>query len=211
MNKLMVVGLSLALSGGFAAAKGKPTKAPEHKGEIEAKSGSTIKGTWEFTQKGKEVTLTVKVTGAPEGEHAVHLHETGDCSDPDAKKAGGHWNPMADMHGAWAKEHHHLGDVGNMKVGKDGKGEITLTTDKWTIGTGEKNDVLGHAIVVHEKIDDFTTQPTGNAGSRIGCAVIPAGEAAATGGGGDGSGGGKGTGGGGGKGSGGGKGGDAKP
>jgi len=218
MNKLMVVGLSLALSAGLAQAK-KPEKPEtkvekkELKGAIEAKSGSTLKGTYEFSQKGKEVKLVVKVTGVPEGEHAVHLHDVGDCSDPDGKKAGGHWNPATDAHGQWGHEHFHLGDVGNMKVGKDGKGEITLTTDKWTLLSGDaKNDVNGHAVVVHEKVDDFVTQPTGNAGNRIGCGVIgtPA-PAAATGtaapapapatggggtGGGTGGGGGKGTGGG---------------
>lgn len=62
-----------------------------------------------------------------------------------------------------------MGDVGNLKVGQDGKGELTFTTDKWTLGTGDaKTDVLGHAIVIHEKVDDFKTQPTGNAGNRIG-------------------------------------------
>jgi Cu-Zn family superoxide dismutase len=202
MNKLMVVGLSLALGGGLAMAKKAAEKAAAPvKGEIEAKSGSTLKGTYEITQKGKEVKLVVKVTGVPEGEHAVHVHENGDCSDPDGKKAGGHWNPGNEAHGQWGKEHYHMGDVGNMKVGKDGKGEITLSNDKWTVNAGDpKTDVTGHAIIVHEKVDDFTTQPTGNAGNRIGCGVI--GSAAATGG--DGSGGGKGTGGGGGKGTGGG-------
>jgi Cu-Zn family superoxide dismutase len=202
MNKLMVVGLSLALGGGLAMAKKAAAPAPV-KGDIEAKSGSAIKGTYEITQKGKEVKLVVKVTGAPEGEHAVHVHENGDCSDPDGKKAGGHWNPGNEAHGQWGKEHHHMGDVGNMKVGKDGKGEITLTTDKWTLNAGDpKTDVNGHAIIVHEKVDDFTTQPTGNAGNRIGCGVL--GTAAPAAAGGDGGGGGKGTGGGGGKGTGGG-------
>jgi Cu-Zn family superoxide dismutase len=200
MNKLMVVGLSLVLSAGFASAKGKPEGKSSLKGDIEAKSGSTVKGTYEFSTKGKEVKLVVKVTGATEGEHAVHIHENGDCSDPEGKKAGGHWNPATEAHGQWTKEHHHLGDVGNMKVGKDGKGEITLSTDKWTLASGDpKSDVSGHAIIVHEKIDDFTTQPTGNAGSRIGCGVVGGPAAApATGGtgGGTGGGGGKGTGGG---------------
>src|SRR5438445_433123 len=76
-------------------------------------------------------------------------------------------------HGQWGHEHFHMGDIGNMKVGKDGKGEITFSTDKWTLGgTDDKTDVLGHAIIIHEKVDDFTTQPTGNAGNRIGCAVL---------------------------------------
>lgn len=172
----LALSLSLLLAAGPAVAKGKPKAGGKNQlsGPVEAKSGSTLTGKYTFTQAGNNVKLVVEVTGAPEGIHAVHLHEHADCSDPEAKNAGGHWNPTTDAHGQWGKEHHHLGDVGNMTVGKDGKGEITLTTDKWTLGSGdEKTDVRGHAIVIHEKIDDFTTQPTGNAGGRIGCAVVP--------------------------------------
>ena len=56
----------------------------------------------------------------------------------------------------------------------DGKGTLTFSTDRWTLGSGQPNDLLGHSLVVHEKVDDFVTQPTGNAGGRIGCAVLPA-------------------------------------
>jgi Cu-Zn family superoxide dismutase len=179
MNKLMVVPLSLVIGSGLAFAKtdkpkgGEPKAAPVT-GTIEAKSGSKLTGKYTLTQDGKNVKLTVTVENAPEGEHAVHVHENADCSDPEGKKAGGHWNPTAQPHGQWGHEGFHMGDVGNMKVGKDGKGEITLTTDKWTLGGDAKTNVEGHAIVVHEKVDDFKTQPTGNAGARIGCGVIPA-------------------------------------
>jgi Cu-Zn family superoxide dismutase len=170
MTKLTVVGLSLALGAGLAMAKAPAGK--EVTGTVEAKSGSKLTGTFTAVPEGKKVKLTVKVQNAPEGEHAVHIHEKGDCSDPEGKAAGGHWNPTSQPHGQWGHDGFHLGDVGNMKVGKDGTGEITLTTDKWTIGGDPSTDVIGHAIVVHEKIDDFKTQPTGNAGSRIGCGVI---------------------------------------
>jgi Cu-Zn family superoxide dismutase len=144
------------------------------KGAIEPKSGSTLKGAYDFSLGAfKGVKLVVKVTGAPEGEHAVHIHENPDCSDSEGKKAGGHWNPTAQPHGQWGHDGFHMGDVGNLKVGQDGKGELTFTTDKWTLGTGDaKTDVLGHALVIHEKVDDFKTQPTGNAGNRIGCGVV---------------------------------------
>ena len=176
MNKL-AIGMSL-LVGTLAFAKGDkkaappPAKAKEVSGNVESKSGSKLTGKYTFSEKGKEVMLKVTVEGAAPGDHAVHIHETADCSDPDGKKAGGHWNPAAEAHGAWASPHHHMGDIGNMKVGADGKGTVELTTDKWTIGGDAKTDVTGHAIVVHEKVDDFTTQPTGNAGNRIGCGVI---------------------------------------
>jgi Cu-Zn family superoxide dismutase len=174
--------VSLVGAGAVALAKSKPAAAPKPKTvetKIESKSGSKLTGDVKFSEKGKEVTVVVTVENAPPGDHAVHIHEKGDCSAPDAKSAGGHWNPGADQHGQWGHEHFHLGDIGNLKVGADGKGSITLTTDKWTLGGDEKTNVEGRAIIVHEKIDDFTTQPTGNAGNRLGCAVIPAAEAAA--------------------------------
>jgi Cu-Zn family superoxide dismutase len=171
MKTSLVVVLGVAL-GGPAFAKSKAHKTAG--GPIEAKSGATLTGKAEFRQKegAKDVTAKIDVEKAPPGEHAVHIHEKGDCSSPDGKSAGGHWNPSNEAHGQWGHDHFHLGDIGNMKVGEDGKGTITLTTDKWTIGGGGPNDILGKAIIVHEKIDDFTTQPTGNAGNRIGCVVI---------------------------------------
>jgi Cu-Zn family superoxide dismutase len=171
-RSLVVVGIGLLFVAGAALAKSKPHKTAG--GAIEAKSGATLKGKAEFRQPDgtKEVTVKVDVEGAPEGVHAVHIHEKGDCSSPDGKSAGGHWNPTSDQHGQWGHDHFHLGDIGNMTVGKDGKGTIELKTDKWTIGGGGPNDIIGKSVIVHEKVDDFTTQPTGNAGNRIGCVVI---------------------------------------
>lgn len=173
MNRSLMLVLGVVLgAGGVAMAKSKPHKTAG--GAIEAKSGATLTGKAEFRQKdgAKDVTAKIDVEKAPPGEHAVHIHEKGDCSSPDGKSAGGHWNPGSEAHGQWGHDHFHLGDIGNMKVGEDGKGTITLTTDKWTIGGGGPNDVIGKSVIVHEKVDDFTTQPTGNAGNRIGCVVI---------------------------------------
>ena len=145
------------------------------KADIEAKSGSKLKGKATFTQNDKgELVLRIEVSDAPPGEHAVHIHEKGDCSSPDGKSAGDHWNPTHMEHGKWGApgDHHHLGDIGNMNVDAGGKGTLTLETSKWTAGGGGVNDVIGHAIVVHGGVDDFKSQPAGNAGPRIGCGVI---------------------------------------
>ena len=78
-------------------------------------------------------------------------------------------------HGKWGApgDHHHLGDIGNLNVGPDGKGTLTLeTTASGRPARGGSNDVVGHAIVVHGGVDDFKSQPAGNAGPRIGCGVI---------------------------------------
>ena len=129
---LLCVLVSAALAGSVAQAgdkkKEKPMAPKPAMVTIDAKSGSTLAGKATLTQSGKEVTLKLEVEKAPPGKHAVHLHDKGDCSSPDGKSAGDHWNPMTDQHGEWSAEHHHLGDIGNMEVGADGKGSITLTT-----------------------------------------------------------------------------------
>src|SRR5262249_27799239 len=142
---------------------------------IDAKSGSKLKGKATFTAGGKgAITVRIDVWDAPPGLRAVHIHEKGDCSSPDAKSAGDHWNPTHTEHGKWGApgERYHLGDIGNLTVGPDGKGTLTLETTRWTAGGGGVDDVIGHSMVVHGGTDDFKTQPSGNSGPRIGCGVI---------------------------------------
>ncbi len=170
LKRAALIGCCLVAGTVYAKDKKKAEKGAT--ATVEAKSDSKVAGMGTFSEKGGKVTFKLEVTGVPAGEHAVHIHEKGDCSSPDGKSAGGHWNPSTDEHGKWEAEHHHMGDIGNMTVGADGKGTVTLTTDKWSIGTGQPNDVIGKSIVIHGGVDDFKTQPTGNAGNRIGCAVI---------------------------------------
>jgi superoxide dismutase, Cu-Zn family len=188
MTFKMAYGAALLMAlAGPVAAKGKATAADKNenkaelgkkgktvaKADIDAKSGSKLKGKATFTDAGNGmITFRLEVSDAAPGMHAVHIHEKGDCSSPDGKSAGDHWNPTHEAHGKWTTPPHHLGDIGNLEVTADGKGTLTLETDKWTAGGGGTNDVIGHAVVVHGGVDDFTTQPSGNAGPRIGCGVI---------------------------------------
>lgn len=144
---------------------------PKATAAIGGRSGSTLSGSATFSQRGGVVHLVVDVTGAPEGVHAVHLHEKGDCSAPDATSAGGHFNPGHMNHGAPDAPQHHAGDFGNMTVGANGHGHLELDSTMLTIAPGD-NSVVGRGIVIHAKADDMTTQPTGNAGARIGCGVV---------------------------------------
>lgn len=139
---------------------------------IDPRSGSKMTGTATFTTEGNKIDLTIEVRGAPAGVHAVHIHEHGDCTSSDAESAGGHWNPTKEAHGKWGDSAYHLGDIGNLTVNADGTGTLSMSTDKWTIGTGQNNDITGHAVVIHTKGDDFKSQPAGAAGTRIGCGVI---------------------------------------
>ena len=135
-------------------------------------SGSNLTGTAIFTQNGETITLTVEIQNVSPGLHAVHIHEKDDCSSPDGTSAGGHWNPTNVAHGKWGEGEFHLGDIGNITVGEDGTGKIELTTNLWEMGTGSDIDIVGRGIIVHAGADDFTSQPSGAAGARIGCGAI---------------------------------------
>lgn len=140
---------------------------------MEAKSESKVSGTVTFTQKedGGPVEVAISLEGLTPGDHGFHVHETGDCSAPDAKSAGGHFNPIKAEHGGPDSAEHHAGDFGNITAGDDGKVDTTVTVDFITLGEGETS-VVGKAVVVHEKADDLKSQPSGDAGGRIGCGVI---------------------------------------
>ncbi|HXH98873.1 MAG TPA: superoxide dismutase family protein [Sphingobacteriaceae bacterium] len=130
-------------------------------------------GTINFSQQGGKVVMDITVSfPAKAGQSvAVHLHEHGDCGNM-GNDAHGHWNPTNELHGRWGSAPHHLGDIGNISLNQSGRGSMQLVTDKWSLGTGASNDILGKAIIIHNGVDDYVTQPTGNAGTRIGCGVI---------------------------------------
>lgn len=142
--------------------------------KLDSKSGSNAAGTAIFKEKDGQVTFTAVLGGLTEGTHAIHIHQTADCSSEDGTSAGGHWNPTNEPHGKWgATEGFHKGDIGNFPVDESGNGTITKTTDKWCIGCGDpKKDVLGKGIIVHQGTDDFTSQPSGAAGKRVSCGGI---------------------------------------
>jgi Cu-Zn family superoxide dismutase len=138
---------------------------------IEARSSSAVSGTATFEQVGNKVKIVVEVSGATPGQHGLHIHEKGDCSAPDAKSAGDHFNPGKMEHGSPDKPMRHAGDFGNITVADDGKGRLELESDQLSVSAGA-NGALGRAIVLHEKPDDTVTQPSGNSGARIGCGAI---------------------------------------
>ena len=170
MKTKVVGGLVMAMvlvGSGAALAKGAKAEA-----ELESRSDSKVTGEVTFTQHEGKVSMKVEVKGLTPGPHAIHLHEKGDCSAPDAASAGGHWNPSAENHGQWGHAPFHHGDIGNLVADAKGKATMTLESELWTLGDGKPSDVVGHAVIVHAKEDDFTTQPTGNAGGRVACGVI---------------------------------------
>jgi superoxide dismutase, Cu-Zn family len=118
-----------------------------------------------------KMVLEVSVPKKANRSVAVHIHEHGDCGDMGAL-AHGHWNPTNEQHGKWGAPNFHSGDIGNIKLDAKGNGKMELETDRWTLGGMPVKNILGKAIIIHGGTDDYTSQPAGNAGSRIGCGVI---------------------------------------
>lgn len=140
---------------------------------IASASSSGLTGQATFTEENGAVKLVLTVEKATPGPHAVHLHQNGDCSKPDATSAGPHWNPTKQQHGNHESGAHHIGDMPNMEVGQDGKGRLEFTNNEWAIGgTDTTRNIINKAIIVHAKADDYKSQPAGNAGDRIGCGVV---------------------------------------
>jgi Cu-Zn family superoxide dismutase len=139
---------------------------------IEPKSGSKLSGKATLTETDGGVHVVLSVEGVtPGGDHGAHVHEKGDCSAPDGASAGGHFNPQGNEHALPTTAKRHLGDLGNLVIGKDGKGSLDITIPGANLKPGDPNSFAGKAIIVHAKKDDGG-QPTGNAGGRIGCGVI---------------------------------------
>ncbi|MGB5556241.1 MAG: superoxide dismutase family protein [Flavobacteriaceae bacterium] len=142
--------------------------------KMEPKSDTNVNGEVTFTEENGTVKMTGTFTGLTPGVHAIHIHEKADCSAADGTSAGGHWNPTNEPHGEWgATEGYHKGDIGNLTADADGNATITFSTDQWCIGCDDPNkNIVGRSIIVHQGVDDFTTQPTGNAGGRVSCTGI---------------------------------------
>ena len=136
---------------------------------------SRLKGQVKFTEEKDGVMVLAEVWNAPPGEHGIHIHDKGSCDDK-GNAAGGHYNPSGNPHGYAPKDfpfHAHPGDMGNITVDVDGHGTAKLHMPELGLAARSRYDILGRAVILHEKQDDFS-QPTGNAGGRIACGVIEA-------------------------------------
>jgi Cu-Zn family superoxide dismutase len=134
---------------------------------LSAASGSPVSGTLRFEVRGKDVRLQGVIRGLTPGDHGFHIHEFGDCSAPDAASAGGHYNPGGHVHGGPGSKERHVGDLGNVKAGKDGTAKVDRTLKGVDLST-----LVGRSVIVHAQADDLKSQPAGNAGPRVGCGVI---------------------------------------
>jgi superoxide dismutase, Cu-Zn family len=163
--------LAVALVGGTSV--GMSASGPSAIAKLEPTKGNATAGTVEFHQRGNKLQVVANVTGlAPNQEHGFHVHEKGDCSSGDGMSAGGHFNPDGKPHGP-QNAPHHAGDMPSLKADANGNAKVTFELDDVTVAPGPKS-VVGLGLIVHKDPDDYKTQPTGNSGARIACAVIRA-------------------------------------
>lgn len=147
------------------------TRGPMATANVRPTSGNTAQGTVHFQElRDGSVEVEVALTGLSAGTHGFHVHEFGSCAD-NGNAAGGHFNPMNMPHASPEAASHHAGDFGNIQVTAGGEARTTFTTRAITVSEGPRS-VVGKAVIVHADRDDLVTQPTGNAGGRVGCGVI---------------------------------------
>ena len=149
-----------------------PPSAPTANAVLAPTTGNTVGGTVSFTKQSTGVRVAGEVRGlTPNTEHGFHVHDKGDCASGDGMSTGGHFNPTAQAHGAHDHSVHHAGDLASLKADANGVARFSYTSTSITVGEGA-TDVIGRGLIVHRDADDFKTQPTGNSGARVACAVI---------------------------------------
>ncbi len=149
-------------------------QAPETaKAEIKDASGKTV-GQATLTDSPNGVLAHVTLTGAPAGAHAFHIHATGKCEAPAFTTAGGHFNPAMKQHGITNPMGMHAGDLPNIQVPAGGALTFDFLASGVTLKAGSTSlmDADGSALMLHEGIDDYKSDPAGNAGNRIACGVV---------------------------------------
>ncbi len=140
---------------------------------LEPRSGSQVRGTVTFTQAGPDIVrVSGQFTGHSKGPKGFHIHEKGDCSDPKAMSTGGHFNPTRHKHGGPYEPVRHSGDLGNLNFSDQGVANINFVVGGISVSSGKADGIIGRAVIVHADVDDFKTDPTGNAGGRVACGII---------------------------------------
>ena len=132
-------------------------------------SGQTI-GSIVATQVADGVAFRVRATSLPPGVHGIHVHPIGRCDPPDFSSAGTHWNPTNKQHGLNNPNGPHAGDMPNITVDANGGINATVVLPHATMA--QLLDADGSSVMIHASADDYVSQPAGNSGAKIACAVI---------------------------------------
>ncbi len=132
--------------------------------------GNKTHGIVTFTKVDAGIKVVADIEGLTPGKHGFHIHQYGDCSDPKGKSAGGHFNPDGVKHAGHTSAVRHVGDFGNIVAGKNGKAHIEFVDH--LISFEGPHNIIGRGVVIHGGADDLVSQPSGNAGPRVGCGSI---------------------------------------
>jgi Cu-Zn family superoxide dismutase len=170
---LATLALAAACSGG-----GTPGTSPKPfaSGTFRDAAGDRV-GLATLTDSAGTVRLGVSASQLSPGPHGLHFHAQGTCTPPDFASAGPHFNPDGRKHGRLNPDGPHLGDLPNLIAGPDGSADTSFTVARDLAGRGARSLLQpgGTALVIHAKADDERTDPSGNSGDRVACAVIESG------------------------------------
>lgn len=138
---------------------------------ISPTQGNETAGVVTFTQTEEGVRVEATISGLDaEARHGFHIHQYGDCRAPDGTSAAGHFNPEGVEHGAPTDDIRHVGDLGNLPSNAEGSADVDFVDSHLQLNG--PNSILGRGVIIHAGTDDFESQPTGDAGSRLACGVI---------------------------------------
>src|SRR4051812_31364901 len=166
-------GLTLASASTILVCLGLPAAAQTSTVALKNANGGDV-GAAEMTQTPAGVLIKLSVKGLPPGDHAFHVHAVGKC-EPPFESAGPHFNPANKKHGLMATDGPHAGDMPNLHIPAGGELVIEVLNNSVTLEKGKPNSVFdtdGSTLIIHAGVDDYKTDPAGNAGGRIGCGVV---------------------------------------
>ncbi|MDP9899362.1 superoxide dismutase family protein [Variovorax ginsengisoli] len=164
--------LAAALLAGCAGMGGGAPGAVADLAPTAAISPNPTMGKVNFTALEHGVRVAGEVRGLPPGtEHGFHIHEKGNCAD-NAMASGGHFNPAGGVHGKFAAPGSHAGELPSLVADSSGVARFSVDVHSISLNETADNNVIGRALVVHKDPDDYTTQPAGNSGARVACAII---------------------------------------
>lgn len=164
----------LQLAAGILAAAVAVEAAHAASAELKDAEGNVV-ATAELQSTGAGVWIRLDATALPAGVHGFHIHETGECTPPDFTSAGGHFNPADTEHGFLVEMGPHVGDMPNIHVPESGELTVEIINPMIVLDAGHPRTLVdddGSALVIHDGPDDYSSQPAGDAGSRIACGVI---------------------------------------
>ncbi len=159
------------------------TLVPTRSGEVSevvtadlARADGSWAGVATISRRREGVFLSLSAEAPAGGTYGMHLHAVGTCQGTDFTSAGPHWNPDMKQHGRDNPMGAHHGDLPNVTAGADRKITLEYKLPDFVISrpTGLL-DADGGTLVIHEKADDYKTDPSGNSGKRIICGVFKSG------------------------------------